>query len=226
MIHGNGYSKYSTWEHSQTVKDLYAKRCRNEVEEMTCAQQAAEILSSYVEPSDSVLDAGCGSGYFYHSLKKRNIPAEYFGIDASPSLIEIGCRILPDYGLFQDRLQVMRIEDLDGEVDHTICMNVLTNIDNYHRPLERLLQCTRKTLILRESLSTTGEYKYVIDKYLDDGFQLKVHVNTYLLSEVKDFIQSYGFSVQEVLDIRTGGKPEMVIDYPHYWKFLVARKNR
>ena len=92
--------------------------------------------------------------------------------------------------------------------------------------MERLLQCTRKTLILRESLSTAGEYKYVIDKYLDDDIQLKVHVNTYLIYEVKDFIQSYGFSVQVVLDIRTGGEPEMVIDYPHYWKFLVARKNR
>ena len=119
---------------------------------MTCAAQAAELLAPHVSPGDTLLDAGCGSGYFFHSMRKRNIPVGYYGIDAAPSLIQIGQEILPAYGLTADRLRVMRIEDLDAEVDHIICMNVLSNIDNYHRPLERLLHCARKTLILRESL--------------------------------------------------------------------------
>lgn len=225
MINGNGYSKYSTWDNSQTDK-LYAKRCRNEIEEMTCAQQAAEILKPFVEQGDNVLDAGCGSGYFFHSLKKRNIPVEYYGIDASQKLIDIGRHILPEWGLPAERLQVIRIEDLDGVVDHIVCMNVLSHIDNYPRPLERLLKCTKKTIILRDSFSEPASYQYVIDKYLNTGVTLKVYINTYSLSEVKSFIESYDFTVQVVQDIRTGGKPEMVIDYPHYWKFIVARKNR
>lgn len=224
MIRDDGWLKYNIWEHSTTVKELYARRCRLEEEEMTCAAQAAELLTPNVSLGDTLLDAGCGSGYFFHSLQKREISVEYYGIDAAPSLIEIGCRYMPQYGLRTDRLSLMRIEDLNGEVDHVVCMNVLSNIDNYHRPLERLLHCTRKTLILRESLKEQTEYAYVKDHYLDEGCDLNVYVNSYSIDEVSAFIQSYGFSVQIVEDWRTRGKSEMVIDYAHYWTFLVAKR--
>ncbi|MCX8045017.1 MAG: class I SAM-dependent methyltransferase [Desulfobacterota bacterium] len=222
MIHGNGWSNYCIWEHSTTVRELYARRCRREEEEMTCHAQAAELLAPYVKPGDTVLDVGCGSGAFYHSLKRRGLPVEYYGIDAAPSLIAIGRQYLPAYGLAPERLRVMRIEDMDGAVDHVVCLNVLSNIDNYHRPLERMLLCARKMVILRESFGDTTSYAYVHDKYLDNGLPLKVYVNTYCRAEVIRFIESYGFSVRQETDWRTNGQSEMVIDYPHYWCFLVA----
>ena len=224
IIQNNGWSEYSTWEHSSNVHELYAKRCSLEAEEMTCAAQAVELMSPHISPGDTILDCGCGSGYFFHSLRKRQIKAEYYGIDATRSLIEIGRRILPAYGLPFDRLEVMRIEDMNGLADHSLCLNVLSNIDNYHRPLERLLQCTKKTLVLRESLGQRSEYTYVVDKYLDNGMSLKVYVNTYAIGEMISFIEGYGFTVRAVQDERSGGKPEMVIDYPHYWTFLVAER--
>lgn len=224
MIRGDGWEAYCIWEHSRTVRDLYARRCRLEAEEMTCAAQAAELLAPHVTPGDTLLDAGCGSGYFFHSLQKRAIPVTYYGIDAAPSLIAIGQEIMPAYGLPADQLQTMRLEDLAGEIDHVVCMNVLSNIDNYHRPLERLLQCARKTVILRESCKEKAEYRYVRDKYLDAEVDLKVHVNAYPIQEVQDFIASYGYHVRWETDQRTSGAPEMIIDYPHYWKFLIAER--
>ena len=220
MISNKGWQQYNIWEHSQTTKDLYAQRCRLEAEEMTCAAQAVELLVPHVQAGDTVLDAGCGSGYFYHSLRTRQIPIEYFGVDAAPSLIEIGQRILPDYGLPKERLQSIRIEDLSGTADHVICMNVLSNIDNYHRPLERLLHVAQKSIIIRESLSDTSSYTYVHDKYLDDGVRLNVYVNTYSRAEVMAFMEQNGFEVTAHQDWRTQGKPEYVIDYPHHWHFL------
>lgn len=222
MISTNGWNKFCLWDHSASVRELYAKRCRLEAEEMTCAAQAAELLAPCVEPGDKLLDVGCGSGYLFHSLVSRKIPVEYWGLDASESLVEIGRSILPDYGLPVERLLHGRIEDLDAVVDHVVCMNVLSNIDNYHRPLERLLLVARKTVILRESVDETASYSYVKDKYLDEGVDLKVHVNTYPQREFTDFIRSYGFEVESIVDRRTNGEPEMVIDYPHYWKFFLA----
>ncbi len=224
MIKGDGWIKYCIWEHSTRIKELYARRCRLEDEEMTCAAQAAELLAPHVSDGDTLLDAGCGSGYFFHSLRKRNLPVTYFGIDAAPSLIAIGRRYLPAYGLPPENLQVMRLEDLDGRVDHVICLNVLSNIDNYHRPLERLLLGAAKTLILRESSKEESEYLYVKDNFLDPGCDLKVHINSYATAELVAFMESYGFKVEQVIDRRTGGKPEMVIGYPHYWKFFVATR--
>jgi ubiquinone/menaquinone biosynthesis C-methylase UbiE len=224
VINNNGWSKYCIWEHSKTVRDLYARRCRLEEEEMTCAAQAADLLTPYVAPGDSLLDVGCGSGYFFHSLRKRGLQVEYYGIDAAPSLIEMGQKYMPAYGLPPENLHVMRIEDLDGDADHVICMNVLSNIDNYHQPLERILNVARKTVILRESCKEEGSYLYVKDEYLDKENELKVYVNAYPLKEFMDFITSYGFKVDLITDRRTGGKTEMIIGYPHHWKFFIARK--
>jgi len=224
VILGDGWLKYNIWEHSPTVHELYARRCRMEAEEMTCAAQAAEVLKKLVKPGETLLDVGCGAGYFYHSLRARGISAEYYGIDGSPTLIEIGRSILKNYGLPPERLQSIRIEDLDGAADHVLCMNVLSNIDNYHRPLERLLNTASKTLVLRESIAEKTEYNYVTDKYLDKD--LKVYVNTYSEHELREFIESYGFDVEFVEDKYTRGEPQLVIDHPHYWKFAVARRRK
>lgn len=223
-IRDDGWAKHNIWEHSAVVRDLYAKRCRLEAEEMTCAAQAAELLKPLVSPGDTLLDVGCGSGWFYHSLKKRDISVEYFGIDASPTLVNLGREIMPEHGLPADRLQVIRLDDLDCRVDHVLCMNVLSNIDNYHRSLERLLKGAAKSVILRESCTDQEQYSYVKDHYLDPGVDLKVHVNAYKLDEVLSFIRSYGFSVRPVVDERTGGAPEKVIDHNHYWTFIVATR--
>ena len=224
MILDDGWVRHSIWEHSASLQDLYTRRARDEAEEMTCAAQAAELLRPHARDGETLLDVGCGSGSFYHALRRRDIDVEYHGIDAAPSLIEIGRRHLPSFGLPAERLRVMRIEDLAGEVDHTICINVLSNVDNYHRPLERILQCTRKTAIIRESCGSKSSTQYVRDESLDPGCDLRVHVHVFDLEEWVSFIESYGFDVEVVTDRRTGGAPEMVIGYPHHWTFFVARR--
>jgi SAM-dependent methyltransferase len=221
-LNNDGWRRYSIWEHSATVHQLYRARARDEAVEMSCAAQAAELLAPLVTSGDTLLDAGCGSGYFFHSLRRRDIPAEYHGIDASPSLIAIGREELPRFGLAPERLSVLRIEDLDGAVDHVICMNVLSNIDNYQRPLERLLALARKSLILRESAGDSTLYTYVRDTFLDPGVELRVHVNRYDRTELQTFIEERGFTVETTVDRRSGGAPEMVIGYPHWWTFFRA----
>jgi SAM-dependent methyltransferase len=222
VISTDGWSRYSIWEHSAAVRELYERRCRRQADEMDAHAQAADLLAARVSPGDVVLDAGCGSGYFFHALARRNIPAEYWGIDASPSLLAIGRNVLPSFGLQAERLVETRIEDFCGDADHVICINVLSNIDNYHRPLERMLATARKSVILRESLKQGAEYHYVRDRFLDPGIELNVHVNHYDLDDVLAFVRSYGFAAEAVTDARTGGQPESVIGHPHYWTFLVA----
>ena len=226
IIRNDGYLRHCIWEHSETVARLYRARARDEAEEMTSAAQAVELLEPFVTAGDTLLDAGCGSGYFFHSLRRRSVNLAYWGIDASPRLIEIGRSELARFGLSPDRLRAIRIEDFRGEVDHTLCMNVLSNIDNYHRPLERLLKSTRKTLVLRESATSNSRYTWVRDEYLDPGVDLSVHVNVYDIGELTGFMERYGFTVERIADRRSGDVPENVIGHPHWWTFFRAvRKN-
>ena len=223
-LRDDGWQAHHIWEHSRHVRDLYAQRARGEAEEMTCAAQAAELLAPLARSGDALLDIGCGSGYFLHSLRRCGIALDYFGIDAAPTLIAIGRRELAAHGLPPERLRVLRIEDLDGAFDHVLCMNVLSNIDNWHRPLERLLKVARRSLILRESLKGGAEYRYVRDAFLDPGVTLSVHVNAYDIGEVTRFIRERGFTTRVVEDKRSRGQPEMVIGYPHWWTFVVAER--
>jgi ubiquinone/menaquinone biosynthesis C-methylase UbiE len=222
IVSKDGWERFSIWDHSATVRDLYERRCRREAEEMTAHAQAAELLATRVTPGDAVLDVGCGSGYFYHSLVARGLPVEYWGLDASRSLIEIGRKVMPGFGLPVERLIEARIEDLNGQIDHIVCLNVLSNIDNFHRPLERLLKVARKSVILRESLKTGAEYRYVRDDFLDPGVDLMVYVNHYDIAEMRELAASQGFKSEIIVDRRSGGEPELVIGYPHYWTFMVA----
>ncbi len=224
MISLEGWRRFNIWDHSPTVLELYTRRARKQAEEMTCAAQAAELLAGISRPGEALLDVGCGTGYFFHSLRDRGLELEYFGIDATARFIEVGRAILPGFGLAPERLVAARIEDLDGAVDHVLCMNVLSNIDNYHRALERMLVVARKSVILRESIKDGAEYRYVVDRFLESEAPLKVHVNAYDRREITSFIESYGFAVQEVGDRRAAGRPELVIGYPHYWTFLVATR--
>lgn len=220
---GDGLS-FIAWEQSGHIRDLYGRRCLKTAEELTAHAQAVELLATRISSGDTVLDAGCGSGYFFHSIKSRGLPVSYWGVDCSETLLAIGRATLPQFGLSPDRLVTGRIENLQGQVDHIVCINVLTNIDNFHRPLERMLQLARKSLILRESMRPGHQsaYHYVHDKYLDAGVKLNVHVNHYGTDVVCEFVRAHGFEPTLVVDRRTGGEPETVIDHPHYWTFLAA----
>jgi 2-polyprenyl-3-methyl-5-hydroxy-6-metoxy-1,4-benzoquinol methylase len=221
-VRTDGWDDWSIWEHSATVRDLYRKRCRLEAEEMTAHAQAAELLAARIEPGDVVLDAGCGGGYFFHALKSRDIEVEYWGLDASASLIAIGREEMPAHGLAADRLIHGRLEDLSGQVDHVVCLNVISNLDNFHRPLERFLTMARKSVILRESIKQGAEHHYVEDQFLEAQRAMYVHVNHYDGDEMLEFSQSRGFSAELHTDHRTNGVPEEVIGHLHHWTFLVA----
>lgn len=225
MIYIRSANDFNIWGCSAHMRDLYRARARDEEVEMTCAAQAAKILTTLVSPGDIVLDAGCGSGWFFHSLRRRNIEVDYFGIDNTEAFIAIGREELARFGLDQSRLNVGAVEFLEGSVEHVVCMNLLTNIDNWHRGLDRMAAVAGKSLILRESIGDTSEYRLVTDNFLDQGIDLKVHVNRYSLDEIVEFLGERGFTVERVLDQRTQGLAEDVIGYPHYWTFLVCRRD-
>tara|TARA_B100000579_G_C22813134_1_gene846336 strand:+ start:1160 stop:1846 length:687 start_codon:yes stop_codon:yes gene_type:complete len=225
IIKGDGFNHFFTWNKSKLLEQLYLKRVRLESPEMDSCKQAAEILSKELIPNETVLDVGCGSGYFFHSIYKKFPKISYYGIDANKRFVDIGNRELKKFGV-RNRLHHMKIEDFRGKFDHIVCLNFLSNLDNFHRYLERLLLASNKTLIMRESISIKSKYKFVKDNYLDTKHSLSVFVNTYSAKELSKFIKSYGFSFKLIEDNRTKNKMEKVIDHPHYWKFVFSKRKK
>ncbi len=219
---------YNIWEHSAVVRDLYARRAGGEAPEMDAHAQAVEILAPNLlsnEGKTSVLDAGCGSGYLWHSFRTRNLELEYHGLDCSPSLIELGRRFLADFGLPAERLEVGLIENLRERFDVVVCLNTLSWLPDWRLPLDRLCAAARNFLLIRTNLGKNQKTRWEVDGYLEEGFNhLNAYWNVYPEQEVCDFLSAEGFEVEVIRDRRTGSLMEMVVGKPYWWKFILARR--
>ena len=219
-------SRWNPWANDRNTYELYRRRCRGEAEEMTCAAQAAEILAERVGAGETLLDAGCGGGYYLHSLRTRNVDVDYYGLDYTPEMIELARAEMPARtGVPPERFRVGAIEDLEGEYDNVLCFNVLTNSPHYALPLERLLRATKRRLLLRESMSDALVVRYTPDPYLDEGKRhIRVYHNTYPIEEVIGFMREHGFAITRIPDRRSKDGVEMVVDIPHHWRILLAER--
>ena len=217
---------WNPWANDRNTLELYRRRVRRQAEEMTCAAQAAQILADRVQPGESLLDAGCGGGYYLWSFRDRGIELDWHGLDYTPEMIELArTELAPAAGLEPERFQLGAIEQLEGEWDNVLCFNVLTNSPHYAQPLERLLAACRKRVLLRESLGDELVVRYTPDPYLDEGKRhIRVYHNTYPLAEVKGFMEEAGFAVTQIRDERTGDRTEMVVDIPHKWRILLGER--
>jgi SAM-dependent methyltransferase len=223
---GTAHPAWNPWASDRNTLELYRQRCRREAVEMTCAAQAAEVLGPLIEPGESLLDAGCGGGYYWWSFADRGVDVDWYGLDYTPEMIALAREELaPRAGLDAKHFRLGAIEDLDEQFDNLLCFNVLTNSPHYALPLERLLASTRKRLLLRESMGDELIVRFTPDPYLDeDKRHIRVYHNSYPLDEVKAFIEENGFSVTQIRDERTGDGDEMVVDIPHQWRILLAER--
>jgi SAM-dependent methyltransferase len=219
---------WNPWANDARTLDLYRRRCRREAEEMTCAAQAARVLGQLADDRESLLDAGCGGGYYWWSFADRGARLDWHGLDFTPEMIELArSELAPRAELDAERFRVGAIEDLteDQVYDNVLCFNVLTNSPHYAQPLERLLRSTGKRILLRESMGHELIVRYTPDPYLDEGRRhIRVYHNTYPLGEVERFMQEHGFRVTRIRDERTGDGTEMVVDIPHQWRILLGER--
>lgn len=217
---------WNPWANDRNTLELYRRRCHRDAEEMTCAAQAAELLAPRLEPGESLLDAGCGGGYYWWSFADRGAELDWHGVDYTPQMIELARRELcARAGLDPNRFRLGSIEQLDGEYDTVLCFNVLTNNPHYALPLERLLRSARKRILLRESMGDELAVRYTADPYLDeDKRHIRVYHNTYPIDEVIGLMEEEGFEVTRVRDERTGDGTEIVVDIPHQWRILLGER--
>ena len=217
--------KYKIWDHSRIMTQLNLQRVRNEAVRQTCLEQLRDLLVPVVKPGMTLLDAGCGPGHYFHSLKELDI--EYHGLDFTAHYIEMGREYLPASGLPAEKLSRGLIENIDSRFDIVICFNALLYCPDFHQPLERLCEAANRYLVIRTLLAERGEQRYVRDGYLDKEYNhLKAYFNIYPMVEFVRFIESYGFEVQLVVDRRTNDRPEWVNDMIHPWRIMFCKRMR
>lgn len=213
------------WEAGTNVIEDFRSRARGE-RELTCCRQVAGLVAQITQPGMSLLDAACGTGHFYHSLRKAAPRVEYWGIDSSRILIDIGREELRKAGLHSSHLQVQDMAAVDATYDIVVSMNTLCFMPDYKIYLDRLLYAANHALILRMSMSDAESRSYLVDGYCDPQYQfMKLYFNTYATAEVIAFVEESGFSAGHVTDEFTKDGEEIVAgDKKLYRKILVCKR--
>lgn len=105
----------------------------------------------------TVLDIGCGDGYFYERLKLKFPNVKYTGLDLSQSVIE------REHS--SGTWKVIENWDFDDTADLVLCIDVLFHIineDDYQRVIEKLKNIKCKYLVIsqynNEHLSNAGHH--------------------------------------------------------------------
>jgi len=214
------------WVHTKnSLYPLYQERAKGLYPEMDCHAQAAELYSPHHQPGDRILDAGGGSGYFYWSLKKRDLLGRYYLLDQTADFVEMGRKALAPE-LPPERFLVTSIQEAPGQYEIVFCLNALFCLPDYRQGLERLLEAASRMIIIRTTLAQKTIIRYETDDYLDPGAEsLKSYFNIWPLAEVEAFIQAYGFSTYSPVDRRTNDQPEISAGKPFPWRWLVGLRH-
>jgi SAM-dependent methyltransferase len=216
------------WEHSKGLRELCLRRAMNLEPEMDAASQAASILAGLgLGKGERLLDVGCGAGHFIHSLIKRGLDINYYGLDYSPSFISIGKEAYMKKGLDPERLFALSIDELYGfPIDIALYLNVLSFNPDFRRPLFRAVENGAKHILVRDSFGDKTIIRWEPDDYLDKGkTHLRSYWNEWSRAEVEEFFKSLGWkSVVFIKDARTGGETELVVGKPYHWEFMLAEK--
>jgi SAM-dependent methyltransferase len=220
-------TSFNIWEHSEGLLKLCRERALGKAPEMDSAAQAAGILSSLELPKGAlVLDGGCASGHFIHSMERRGLGLGYLGVDYSPSFIEAGRGIFESLSLDPESLALESLDEISGlDIQAAVLLNTLSFNPDCRRILDRIIENGAEALVVRDNFGPETEIRWERDGFLDEGFNhLKGYWNRWGRAEVESFLDSLGFDSMWIEDGRTKGLPEMVVGKPYTWGFLLARK--
>jgi SAM-dependent methyltransferase len=213
------------WEKSRGLLDLIYARGLDRAPEMDCAAQGAELLAPLIGSNrPRLLDAGCAGGHFYHSLARRGLKVDYYGLDSSPQTVALAQAAFRTLGLEPRRLVLGALADLAGwKFELAAVINTLSFNPDFREPLDRILDCGVRALVIRDNFGPQTVIRWEPDGYLDEGHNhLRGYWNQWSLAETREFLASRGFQSQAVEDRRVRGQVEMVVGKPYRWSWLVA----
>jgi SAM-dependent methyltransferase len=195
--------------------------------EMDCAAQGARLTAPFLrDQSARLLDVGCGGGHFYHSLRRRGLDCDYWGLDYSPSIVKAAKYAFGRLGLELRRIILGDVAYFwDFPIDVAVMINVLTFNPDFRAPLERLVEAEAQAIIIRDNFGPKTVIRWEEDGYLDPVYNhLKGYWNQWSRKEVAEFLKDRGFECEFIRDDRTKGRIELVVDKPYRWSWLVAQK--
>lgn len=120
-------------------------------------QSSIDYIMSQIDDSDqSVIDVGCGRGYFVEKLIERFPDKKIYGADLLPPLD------IPQLHYLQTNIEKIPLSD--KSVDVVVCSHVLEHVQDFDKAVEELKRIARKKIII--TVPKQRYYYYTLDLHL------------------------------------------------------------
>lgn len=120
-------------------------------------QSSIDYIMSQIDDTDqSVIDVGCGRGYFVEKLMERFPDKKIYGADLLPPLD------IPQLHYLQTNIEKIPLSS--KSVDVVVCSHVLEHVQDFDKAVEELKRIARKKIII--TVPKQRYYYYTLDLHL------------------------------------------------------------
>jgi 2-polyprenyl-3-methyl-5-hydroxy-6-metoxy-1,4-benzoquinol methylase len=169
-----------------------------------------------INPSDKILDIGCGSGFLYETLHKKNI--SYQGIDSSKEFIEL-CKkkFKNNKNAFFTKTEIISFLDDSKTFTKAFMIDFTEHVED--KELNPIFKKTQRALLDNGELiihTPNGDYFLEILKNKNILKQIPGHVAIRNSKQYKELLKKNGFN-----EIKTIYLPHYnILRHLHFLKFI------
>lgn len=202
--------------------DLLLRRMRGEEPELTWLAQFREILREVVRPGQTLLDAGCATGYAARALSPLKL--DYLGIDAEPLYLDAARK------WFTGKLPAtfIRHNMSDGPVmpprDVVICCAMLEHCEGLRPILDNLAASCKETLLLRTFMGHEEDLVSIPSPNSAYTQTCQKPVNQYAFKKIFAIMNDCGFDCSIFRDKYTDSMPRYVDGQVRSFYILKAKR--
>jgi len=165
--------------------------------------KSRERLYDYIDPGESVLDVGCGSGWVYENFQNKDIPIDYKGVDLTRNFIE-GAKI--DFPEAEWEVQnAEKLKEKDNSWDVVLLYHILELCPRWQKAVEEAIRVAKKRVIINFWHGWTQYDVKQVTKYDDeDNYDYLEEKNSNWIgeNEIREFMKSHGFPEEPTETIR------------------------
>lgn len=197
------------------VAEEYATRFFHELEHKPSDRQLLEQFAQKVRGVGLVCDLGCGPGHIARYLSEQGV--DVFGIDLSPTMVEMARQLNPDIKFQQGNMLALNALD-------EAWAGIVAFYSLIHIPRDKVVYVLRE---LRRILLPGGFLllsfhigNQVI--HLDEWWNKPVSIDAYFFSlqEMQDYLTQAGFEIQQSIE----RSADETIEYPSQRGYILSQK--
>lgn len=140
-----------------------------------------------IDAAQNILDCGCGTGLLLEHLRDRFPDAALTGLDASPDMLAIACKRLPEATLIEADLAKPNIK---GQFDLVLSVNVLHHLNDPQGHIASLQQfCAANGTVMLCDLSIDTLSLQLAERYW--RLSLPSHHQAFSQNALKNMLSPY-----------------------------------